>query len=133
MPIRRKSRTFLHNIVQTIKFENKRSISSIQTSGYSSKINTSRFQAPLILISETHNLNRVLLSQFTNKRHFSVASELNMRFVQFTGCKGGPQRLGVQLSEDGDILDVSGVDSSIPNSLVRFLRSGDDMMEKTKR
>ena len=38
-----------------------------------------------------------------------------------------------QQVREGDIFDISGVDSSIPNGLVQFLRTGDDMMEKTKR
>jgi hypothetical protein len=56
-----------------------------------------------------------------------------MRFVQFSGTKGGPQRLGVQLTQDSDIIDISGVDSSIPNNLVQFLRAGPEMLEKSKR
>jgi hypothetical protein len=56
-----------------------------------------------------------------------------MRFVQFSGTNGGPQRLGVQLTEDSDIIDISGVDSSIPNSLVKFLHAGPEMLERSKR
>jgi hypothetical protein len=56
-----------------------------------------------------------------------------MRFVQFQSANGGPQRLGVQLTLDGDIIDVSGVNSSIPNSLVKFLALGPDYLEKAKR
>jgi 2-keto-4-pentenoate hydratase/2-oxohepta-3-ene-1,7-dioic acid hydratase in catechol pathway len=56
-----------------------------------------------------------------------------MRFVQFSGNRGSPQRLGVQLTQDGDIIDISGVDSSIPNSLVQLLYAGPEMLEKSKR
>lgn len=66
-------------------------------------------------------------------RKFSLSSySLRMRFVQFRS-NSGPQRLGVQLSEEGDIIDVSAVDSSIPNNLVQFLESGPDLLEKAKR
>lgn len=66
-------------------------------------------------------------------RKFSLSSySLRMRFVQFRS-NGGPQRLGVQLSQEGDIIDVSAVDSSIPNNLVQFLESGPDLLEKAKR
>lgn len=68
-------------------------------------------------------------------RNFSLTNinTLRMRFVQFKALKGGPQRLGVQLSCDGDIIDVSGVDHSIPNNLVQFLQSGTSTLEKAKR
>ncbi|KAF5296663.1 hypothetical protein FQR65_LT10203 [Abscondita terminalis] len=66
-------------------------------------------------------------------RHLSASSCRNMRFVQFQSKSGGPQRLGAQLSPDGDIFDISAVDSSIPNSLVKCLQTGDGVIEKTKR
>lgn len=81
------------------------------------------------LISKKFNCN-------INKqqRNFSVAgTSLNMRFVQFTSLNGGPQRLGVQLSQDGDIIDISAVDSSVPNNLVQFLEGGPKLLEKAKR
>ncbi|CAB3373020.1 Hypothetical predicted protein [Cloeon dipterum] len=64
---------------------------------------------------------------------FHSSPAANMRYVQFTAASGGPQRLGVQLSQDGDIIDVSGVNSSIPNSLVQFLAAGPVHQEKAKR
>lgn len=56
-----------------------------------------------------------------------------MRFVQFTSKNGGPQHLGVQLVQGGDVIAVSAVDSRIPNSLKKFLEGGDDMLKKAKR
>lgn len=56
-----------------------------------------------------------------------------MRFVQFVKKSGGPQHLGVQLSPEGDIFDISSVDSTIPNSLVKFLATGSEIVEKAKR
>ncbi|KAG8262583.1 fumarylacetoacetate hydrolase domain-containing protein 2-like isoform X2 [Homalodisca vitripennis] len=56
-----------------------------------------------------------------------------MRFVQFRSLKGGPQRLGVQLALEGDIIDISAVDSSIPNNLVQFIEGGPTLLEKAKR
>lgn len=71
--------------------------------------------------------------QLRLNRKFSLSSySLRMRFVQFRS-NSGPQRLGVQLSQEGDIIDVSAVDSSIPNNLVQFLESGPDLLEKAKR
>ncbi|XP_017777216.1 PREDICTED: fumarylacetoacetate hydrolase domain-containing protein 2A isoform X2 [Nicrophorus vespilloides] len=55
-----------------------------------------------------------------------------MRFVQYQK-NGGPQHLGAQISPDGDIFDISAVDSSIPNSLVKFLAAGNGGIEKAKR
>ncbi|XP_066586358.1 oxaloacetate tautomerase FAHD2B, mitochondrial isoform X2 [Prorops nasuta] len=66
-------------------------------------------------------------------RNFSFSRALDMRFVQFTSKNGGPQHLGVQLKQGGDIIAVSAVDSRIPNSLKKFLEGGDDLSKKAKR
>ncbi|XP_065173534.1 fumarylacetoacetate hydrolase domain-containing protein 2 [Atheta coriaria] len=66
-------------------------------------------------------------------RSFSLSHGRNMRFVQFKGKNGGPQHLGAQLSAGGDIFDISAVDSTIPNSLVKFLKAGPSAIEKAKR
>ncbi|KZC14313.1 Fumarylacetoacetate hydrolase domain-containing protein 2A [Dufourea novaeangliae] len=66
-------------------------------------------------------------------RNFSVSSTLDMRFVQFVSKNGGPQHLGVQLKQGGDIIAVSAVDSRIPNTLKKFLEGGDDLLKKAKR
>ncbi|XP_018327595.1 fumarylacetoacetate hydrolase domain-containing protein 2 [Agrilus planipennis] len=69
---------------------------------------------------------------FSSVRKLSTSKRVNMRFVQFKVNSGQPQ-LGVQVTHDGDIIDVSGVDSSIPNSFVEFLNQGDEALEKAKR
>ncbi|GJQ76016.1 hypothetical protein Trydic_g18069 [Trypoxylus dichotomus] len=56
-----------------------------------------------------------------------------MRLVQFKLKNGGPQHIGAQLSTDGDIFDISAVDSSVPNSLLKFLTDGNGVVEKAKR
>nr|XP_022918517.1 fumarylacetoacetate hydrolase domain-containing protein 2 isoform X2 [Onthophagus taurus]XP_022918518.1 fumarylacetoacetate hydrolase domain-containing protein 2 isoform X2 [Onthophagus taurus] len=56
-----------------------------------------------------------------------------MRFVQFQLKSGGPRHVGAQLSIDGDIIDISAVDSSVPNSLLKCLRDGNGIIEKAKR
>jgi len=56
-----------------------------------------------------------------------------MRFVQFVNKNGGPQHLGVQLAAGGDIIDVSAVNSRIPNNLKKFLEGGDELLKKAKR
>lgn len=66
-------------------------------------------------------------------RNFSLSSAKKMRFVQYRLKTGGPQQLGAQISSSGDIFDISGVDHSIPNSLVKFLASGNGLYEKAKR
>ncbi|XP_017878191.1 fumarylacetoacetate hydrolase domain-containing protein 2A [Ceratina calcarata] len=65
-------------------------------------------------------------------RKFSTSGAVNMRFVQFIGKNGGPQHLGVQLVQGGDIIAVSAVDSRIPNSLKKFLEGGEDLLKKAK-
>lgn len=73
------------------------------------------------------------LNNCQNRTFSSNSQPLKMRFVQYKNIKGGPQRLGVQLSLDGDIVDVSMVNSSIPNNLVEFLKGGQKYLEKAKR
>ncbi|XP_029171454.1 LOW QUALITY PROTEIN: fumarylacetoacetate hydrolase domain-containing protein 2A-like [Nylanderia fulva] len=68
-----------------------------------------------------------------SSRNFSTNRALDMRFVQFTNKNGGPQHLGVQLKQGGDIIAVSAVDSRIPNSLKKFLEGGDDLLKEAKR
>ncbi|XP_076265233.1 oxaloacetate tautomerase FAHD2A, mitochondrial [Rhynchophorus ferrugineus] len=69
--------------------------------------------------------------QFSRK--FSVTRKNNMRYVQYKLKSGGPQHLGAQLSPGGDIIDISAVDSTIPNNLVDFLKAGSSTYEKSKR
>lgn len=76
---------------------------------------------------------RTALIETVSKREFSVTGARKMRFVQYTARDGGPQHLGAQITQDGDIFDISAVDSSIPNSLVKFLATGNGTLEKAKR
>ena len=63
-----------------------------------------------------------------------VINEMNFfRFVQFVNKNGGPQHLGVQLKAGGDIIDVSAVNSRIPNNLKKFLEGGEELLKKAKR
>ncbi|KAK5644554.1 hypothetical protein RI129_005854 [Pyrocoelia pectoralis] len=82
-------------------------------------------------VYSTNGSNSLISSSSTRK--FSVTARNNMHFVQFQLKSGGPQHLGAQLEPNGDIFDISAVDSSIPNSLVECLATGDSVIEKTKR
>ncbi|CAG9855003.1 unnamed protein product [Phyllotreta striolata] len=88
-----------------------------------------------IIRNESRKLLGVVLSKNapTLVKNFSVSSARRMRFVQYRLKKGGPQQLGAQISSNGDIFDISGVDHSIPNSLVKFLANGNGIYEKAKR
>ncbi|VEN54027.1 unnamed protein product [Callosobruchus maculatus] len=71
--------------------------------------------------------------QETN-RNFGVSTTRDMRLVQYkVKNQQGVQHLGAQLSIGGDIVDISGVDSSIPNTLVKMLKEGPEMYDKAKR
>lgn len=83
-----------------------------------------------ILFDKRH---AAVLIQIANKRDFSITADNKMRFVQFKPRNGGPQHLGAQITQDGDIFDISAVDPSIPNSLVKFLATGNGIVEKAKR
>lgn len=78
------------------------------------------------LLQKNFELNR-------NKRLFSNSATRKMRFLQYTCKNNGPQRLGVQLSQDSDIIELSAVTASVPNNLIEFLKGGDEFMEKAKR
>eukprot|EP00043_Microstomoeca_roanoka_P004663 m.51102 g.51102 ORF g.51102 m.51102 type:complete len:289 (+) comp12593_c0_seq4:148-1014(+) len=51
-----------------------------------------------------------------------------MRLVQFEA--DGRVRFGVQLSDNGDIVDVTATDPLIPSSTLDVLRGGDEIMER---
>lgn len=76
---------------------------------------------------------RVVGRLCTKNRYFSCSSRTEMRFVQYTCVKDGPQRLGAQLSDGGDIIEISAVKPELPNNLVDFLKGGPELMNKAKR
>jgi hypothetical protein len=47
--------------------------------------------------------------------------------------KGGPQHLGVQLKQGGDIVAISVLNSRIPNTLKKFLEGGEEFLHKARR
>lgn len=65
-------------------------------------------------------------------RNFSASAVNNMRFVQFQKKEGGPKQIGAQLSVEGDIFEISALDSTIPNCMVKFLAL-DGAIDKAKR
>ncbi|KAL3268173.1 hypothetical protein HHI36_007300 [Cryptolaemus montrouzieri] len=80
----------------------------------------------------------IIKSQVANiflstSRNFSASKVSEMRYVQFKYKTGGVQHLGAQIAPDGDIFDLSAIDSTIPNSLVKFLEAGTDVQQKAKR
>jgi hypothetical protein len=136
MPIRKKCRFLLQNILQKIVREHKRLISISYTNFHDNSVTMITQTGKLSRIScgrQKENCSTHFINNGVLHRNFSASSSSRMRFVQFSGTNGGPQRLGVQLSQDSDIIDVSGVDSSIPNGLVQFLRAGPGILEKSKR
>jgi hypothetical protein len=137
MPIRKKCKFLLQNIVQRVSRENKRHNSLLCTNMHDNLPTWVEQRGKLSLTTlGRQNEKHLSSSQFINSascRSFSVSSSSRMRFVQFSGNNGGPQRLGVQLTQNSDIIDISGVDSSIPNNLVKFLHAGPKMLEKSKR
>lgn len=79
-------------------------------------------------------LCRVVAKQIRKEaRNFSVSTCRKMRLVQYKLKQGGCQQLGAQLSIGGDIIDISAVDSTIPNSMVQFLEGGTSTYDKAKR
>lgn len=87
------------------------------------------------LTSITANLGRRLLKKdlIRLQRNFSLSNKSEMRYVQYKNKNGGQQHLGAQLGIAGDIIDISSVDSTIPNNLVDFLKLGESTYKKAKR
>ena len=54
-----------------------------------------------------------------------------MRLVQFE--EGGRTRVGVELSNGGDVVDITAADESIPTDMRSFLEGGDSVLEAAKR
>lgn len=54
-----------------------------------------------------------------------------MRFLQFSDEKS--TRIGVEIVDDGDIVDISEVDSSIPSDMKSFIEGGEDMLAAAKQ
>ncbi|CAH1405374.1 unnamed protein product [Nezara viridula] len=76
--------------------------------------------------------SRSQLKQAVGKRFFSNSNVVKMRFVQYKFKNDGPQRLGAQLSENGDIIEISAVKPSLPNNLVDFLKGGSELLNVAK-
>lgn len=55
-----------------------------------------------------------------------------MRFVQFLN-RSGAQRLGLQLSIGGDVLDLNASDSTIPTTLIQFIEGGQQLLSSAKK
>lgn len=72
---------------------------------------------------------------YIDKRYFCVSSSLcdNMRFIQYKPPNGGIQHLGAQINPDGDIIDISAVDGTVPNTLVKFLKADKEAQDRGKR
>lgn len=58
-------------------------------------------------------------------------SKHTMRLVQFV--ESGKQRVGVEIKDGGDVVDVSAGEPSIPSDMKSFLAGGEDMMGKAQR
>lgn len=54
-----------------------------------------------------------------------------MRFVQFE--RGGDRRVGVEIRDGGDIVDLCAGDSSIPSDMRSFIEGGQKTLLAAKR
>lgn len=58
-------------------------------------------------------------------------ADQKMRLVRFS--HNGSTRIGAELSQNGDILDISAVDGSIPNETRSFLDAGESALLAASR
>lgn len=56
-----------------------------------------------------------------------------MRLVQFTDVQGGPQKLGVQPQQDGEITDISSGSGKIPNDLIKLIQGGPELWSEAEK
>ncbi|XP_072177340.1 oxaloacetate tautomerase fahd2, mitochondrial-like isoform X1 [Diadema setosum] len=71
-----------------------------------------------------------IFSYSTSSIALSPSSAGGMRFVQFE--ESGKCRLGVEVKPGGDLVDLSGSDESMPNTMVQFLNGGENLMKKAE-
>lgn len=86
----------------------------------------------LSVLSKTVNSNGPSFTQRIVTRNYHYGK---MRFVQFrekTGA-GAQVRVGVEVSNGGDVVDLSAGDQSIPSDMRRFLEGGDALVDAAKR
>ena len=55
----------------------------------------------------------------------------SMRLVQF--IEAGRQRVGVEIQDGGDVVDISAGEPSIPGDMKSFLEGGEEMIKKAQR
>lgn len=84
-----------------------------------------------LLLSRLGNLDSKTSS--TSCSWFSTGSALNMRLVQFTDLQGGPQKLGVQPQQDGEITDISSGSGKIPNDLIKLIQGGPELWAEAEK
>ena len=68
---------------------------------------------------------------FNSSKSILSGFKHSMRLVQF--FEDGRQRVGVEIQNGGDIMDISAGDPSIPSDMKSFLEGGEEMMLKAKR
>uniref|UniRef100_A0A0A9XLH6 Fumarylacetoacetate hydrolase domain-containing protein 2 n=1 Tax=Lygus hesperus TaxID=30085 RepID=A0A0A9XLH6_LYGHE len=64
---------------------------------------------------------------------FSTSSTSKMRFVQYTCSSSGTIRLGAQVKEGGDIVEISSGKTDFPSSLVSLIRRGPEALQKANK
>ena len=58
-------------------------------------------------------------------------NQIKMRLVQF--IKNSIQRVGVEIKQNGDIIDLSKINQSITKDMVTFLKSGEEGVNLAKK
>lgn len=64
-------------------------------------------------------------------RNITTETRKRMRFVQFE--VNGTQKVGVELSDGGDIVDLNAADKEIPDNLRSFIAGGQAQLLRAKR
>lgn len=60
-----------------------------------------------------------------------MSAAKKMRLVQFE--EGGNTRIGVELKENGDVIDLCKENSSIPRDMRSFIEGGSDVLSAAKK
>ena len=100
---------------------------------FSTSISTSTILPLMVLqyVVKVPFARELILKELKHSRLPIAFLSRNMRILQFV--EGGKQRVGVELKQDGDIVDISAFDPSIPSNMRSFLEDKDRCIEIAKR
>ncbi|NP_001184157.1 fumarylacetoacetate hydrolase domain-containing protein 2A [Xenopus tropicalis] len=87
------------------------------------------------MLTQTQGILRVLQSTLHTlpKRNISLSPALNMRLVQFQNSGSQNPKIGLELQDGGNVIDLNAYDPSLPCRMREFLEIGESALQIAKR